>query len=389
MAIPLFAFSVQGCRNAVQAIEHIYYDAIPAYDRVQLVMQSDTLQFYLGENTYNEIKSFNTFMEKGIHYFAYYDQRSQSINIHYLLDQRLCRRLPLNKYFNEQKLHKTSVFMKNWDSIFIINEYTLRLIDSSGHRKQKIEFPAKPEGNAAVFDNHQQPVLDGTILYAISRNRVDYKSLNALRNWKVMYRFDLQKGSTHLLYPLPRLYQENLYGDRFLEYNFCYNHHGKFVFSFPADTLLYETDLADYYHSYLARSRKHQSPIAPVPAQALKKYEDGLREYALHDSYGPVFFDPFHKYYLRLARHKLTPEAYEAKQRPRQTVLIFNEAFQIIGESDWPSGADFASLFFSPNGQIYARTNFRNEYALQFVRFAYQDNQDQSAPLAGANTPQK
>jgi hypothetical protein len=380
---------MQGCRSSVRTIDHNFHSATPEYDRIQLIAKSDTLQFQLSNNSYNEVKSFNTFQEKGIHYISFYDQRSQSILVYYLLNQQLCRHIPLKKLFDTRQLHKTSVFIKNWDSIFIINRSTLRLFDSSGHRTVKIEFPTKPEDNVAVFDNHKQPVLIGHTLYAISRNRVDYRSLNALRNWKVMYSFDLKKGTTQLLYPLPKLYQENLYGDHFLEYNFCYNNRRKFVFSFPADTLLYETNFIDHFDSYFARSREQQEPIYPLSVQSLKKYEDELKESAIRDSYGPVLFDSVRKYYLRLARHKMTPEEFHAKKAPRLTVLIFNEHFQIIGESAWPAGVDFESLFFTPDGQLYARTDFQNEYALKFVRFAYKDGQDQITPLAGLHAPQK
>ncbi|MBO9565449.1 MAG: DUF4221 family protein [Niastella sp.] len=385
----LFTLLTQSCRNSVQTIAHSYHNAAPIYDSIQLAAQPDTLQFLLRDNTYNEVKSFNIFQGKGIYYISFYDQRSQSISIYYLLNQQPYLQIPLKKLFRDNQLHKTSVFIKNWDSIFVINKSTLRLFDSSGHRKVKIEFPAEPEGNAAVFDSHKQPVLIGHTLYAISRNRVDYRSLNALRNWKVIYSFDLEKSTTQLLYPLPRQYQESLYGDCLLEYNFCYNHLGKFVFSFPADTLLYETNLVDYFHSYFARSREQQTPIAPVPAPSLKKYEDELKEYAIRDSYGPVLFDPANKYYLRLVRHKISPEDFQAKKSQQQTVLIFNEHFQIIGESAWPASVDFESLFFTPDGRLYARTNFQNEYALQFVRFTYHDNKGQPASLSGMHTPQK
>lgn len=369
-----FVFCMYGCRHSVNTVDNIYHYQRPLYDYVSLVAQPDTLRFGLGENVYNQIKSFNLFREKGVDYISFYDRRSESINIYYLMDQRLCRNLPLKKFFKNQQLHKTSVFVKNWDSIFIINKSTISLFDSSSSRKQKIEFPADPANNAAMFDSNKQPVLIGSRLFAISRNRVDYLSINALRTWKVMYIFDLEKGKTQLHYHLPAIYQEHLYGSPFLEYNFCYNNRGKFVFSFPADTLLYETDLADYNHSYYARSAAHHDSILPVARRALEKDKQGLKEYAIRNSYRSVFYDPAPKYYLRLVKHKISPAAFEAKKRQRQTVLIFNDQFRIIGESDWPEGLDFDSLLFTPNGQLYARTNSRDENTLYFVRFSYEKN---------------
>lgn len=378
--IVFFIFLTYGCRHSTNTVDYIYHYQLPLYDHVSLVAQPDTLQFRLNDNVYNQIKAFNIFREKGIDYISFYDRRSESINVYYLMDQRLYKNFPIKKFFKNRQLHKTSVFIKSWDSIWIINKSNLSLFDSSGHRKQKIEFPAEPANNAAVFDSNKQPVFIGNRLFAINANNVDYKSLNALRDWKVMYLFDLEKGETQLRYPLPRIYQEDLYGYYFLKYNFCYNSHGKFVFSFAADTLLYETDLDSYYHSYNARSREHLDTILPVSRAALKE-KNGLKAYATRNSYSSVSYDPVQKYYLREVKHKLSPEEFEAGKPQRRTVLILNEQLRIIGESVWPEGIDFGTLFFTPDGQLYARTNLRNENALYFVRFAYEVNKKKTEQL--------
>lgn len=381
LSILFFAFLLNACKHPVNTVENTYHYQTPLYNHTSLVVKHDTLRFKLEENVYNQIKSFNLFRENSIDYISFYDRRSESINIYYLMDQRLVKNIPLKKLFKNRQLYKTTAFVKNRDSIFVINKYTISLFDSRGHRKQKIEFPIKPSNNAAVFDSNKQPVFIGNQLYVISANKADSRSINALRNWKVMYLFDLEKGQTQLQYPLPRLYQENLYGYYFLNYNFCYNHHKKFVFSFPADTLLYETDLAGYNHSYFARSWEHTNSILPASQDDLKE-KGGLKAYTTRDSYGSVFYDPTRQYYLREVRHRLTPAAFDAGQRQRRTVLIFDKQFKIIGESAWPEGIDFDTLFCTPDGQLFARTNIRDENALQFVRFTYEVNKNQSSQLA-------
>jgi hypothetical protein len=297
------------------------------------------------------------------------------------MDQRLYKQISLKKLLKNHQLYKPSFFIKNWDSVFIINKFYIHLFDSSGHRKQSIEFPTDQNNTFAVLESNKPPVFHGNNMYTLVRPYVNDKSINALRRWKVLYNFDLKRGKTQLLYHLPETYQNQYYGYHFLDYNWCYNNHDRFVFSFPADTLLYETDLTNYNHSYFARSRFQQHAIQAIDKLLLDSNKD-FQEYATRDSYGSVFFDPFRKYYLRLAQQKITPEAFQAKQRNKQTVLILDEHFRVIGESPWPEKADFESLFVTPDGRLYARTNFKDENALHFVGFAYQENKADSILLS-------
>lgn len=376
------------CTRPVNIIKNEYRHLPSDYDSISIFSRPDTLQFELDENVYNQIKSFNIFTQNSTSYISFYDRRSQSVNIYSLTDQRHYKSIGLKELYNNHQLYKTSVFIKNWDSIFIINQFNISLYDSSGSRKFKIEFPKEPYNSAAEFDSNKLPIFIGNNLYALSRNRVDYRSINALRDWQVLYSFNLEKRSVQLHYHLPELYQTFLYGEYLLNYNYCYNNRGNFVFSFSADTILYETNLRDYNRSYFARSLNQQTPITPLNKQELKDPEM-LKEFYIRDSYGSVFFDPFSKYYLRLVRHKLTLEEFHSKKRQRRTVLILNENFQIIGESVWPEDADFDSLFSTPDGKLYARTKLNNENKLYFVQFDYQTSNNNPISLANRLLHQK
>lgn len=370
----LYAFFLLSCRHPVHTVEHVYHYQTPDYSQIKLVVLSDTLRFNLGENMYNDIESFNCFTQDSVSYISFYDRRSESINVYQLYNQHLCKKVSLKNIFKNRQLYKTTVFIKNWDSIFVTNKSTINLFDSSGHLKQSITFPNSQVKLRAEFDSDKLPVLIENKLYGIIHHNVDHKSIKALRSWKVLYEFDLKKRKLNLLYHLPTMYQKQLYGYYFLDYNFCYTNHGKFVISFPADTMLYETDLDKYNHSYFARSQFQKESIQPVENKKLLENKKGRKEYITQNSYGPVFFDPFRRYYLRLARHKVSAEEFQDKKQNKQTVLVFNEELKIIGESDWPGIVDFDSFFFTPSGQLYARTDSKNEYALNFVRLDYKEN---------------
>lgn len=368
------------CNTGNQPVPDTYTYIQPQYGLVGLNTIADTISFALDEHTYKDIKSFNVFREKNTEYIAFYDRRSESINVYDYSSRQLANRFTLKKFIPGQ-LYKTSVFLKNFNNIFIANKTSLYLFDSTGTKKKSIHFLDEPAYAWPVFENCNPPVINDTSLFAIVRPNVKYKSLGALKEWKVLYEFNLQTGKAILHYSLPGLYRKGLYGYYFLDYNFCYNNNGYFVFSFPADTVIYETNLTNYHKSYFARSKNQQSDIKPVNKEALEK-DEGLKAYSTRDSYGTVFFDPYRKYYLRLAKQRVSEEEFVTKSRKRkQTVLIFDEHFKIIGESEISNEIIFDSLFFTSDGNIYARINAKDEYALHFVQLQYEEKNSKSERL--------
>jgi hypothetical protein len=192
----------------------------------------------------------------------------------------------------------------------------------------------------------------------------------------------MQKGSKELYYQLPEIYQENLYGYSFLDYSYCHNDRGNFVFSFAADTNIYETNLKDYHVAYYGKSRFQAGPIKPVTKEDLRR-DDSYKLYALRDSYGPIFYDPYKKRYLRQAKQKITEADFLAKNTSKKrTVIIFNEQFKIIGESETDDQFSFSSIFFTESGGIYARVNPGDEHALHFARLVYEEGENDPVKLA-------
>ena len=180
---------------------------------------------------------------------------------------------------------------------------------------------------------------------------------------------------------MPSLYRENLYGYSFLEYSSCVNDQGNFVFSFPADTNIYETNLTGLNNAYFAKSRFQTSTIASV-AQSTIDSGQGRKEYYLRDSYGTIYYDPHHKRYLRFAKQKIRESDYLANKKERKrSVIIFNEDFKIIGESAVADSLGFKTIFITPKGSIYIRTNAGDEQALHFVRLEYSDKVQQPEQL--------
>jgi len=366
-----------GCLHTDREPQSIYKYIEPTYGNIQLVITKDTLNFKLNDTTYNAVKSFNLFLHKGVEYVSFYDQRSETINIYNFGTQELKGKISLKKWFKGHSLFKTSAYIKNFDSIYVTNVNTVYLFDRKGRMKWSAEFPDKSKDARAFFDNTCQPVFkDGHLFAAISPG-VDYNSLKKLRAWKVLYQFG-GDNKPRSLFSLPAIYGQNLYGSQFVKYNYCFNNKGYFVFSFPADTNIYETDLKEHYVAYYAKSQFQKGPIPPLNKDQLQE-NIAYKQYKMRDSYGPIFFDPYKKRHLRLAKQKITEENIKKSNLNRkESVIVFDENMRIIGESAIPDNFSFNTLVFSSSGNMYAQVNSEDENALHFVRLEYRETSTDS-----------
>lgn len=358
---------IAGCKQTSAPISVNYQYIEPTYDNIELQPQGDSLHFLLDTNSYNQIKTFNYFLHKGKPYIAFFDKIAKCLNFYDFNTQRFVDRIRLkNKFANGY------IYVENFDSIFIINEKRLFLLDSSEKRKDSIDL-FDGLNLKAIVDNETPAVLSSNVLYTGVQAVSIESSLKEQQQWNVICGFDMANHTKKLYYQLPALYRENRYGHSFLEYSYCVNDRGNFVFSFPADTNIYETNLVGLNNAYYGKSRFQSGVIAPV-AQSTIDSGQSRREYYLRDGYGTIYYDPFQKRYLRFAKQKITEANILANKKERKrSVIIFNENFKIIGESAVADSLGFKTIFITPKGSIYIRTNAADEQALHFVRLDYSD----------------
>lgn len=364
-----------GCRDEHVPSEFRYIQ--PEYSSIRLVATNDTIKFELDTGVYNEIKTFNYLLHKGEEYICFYDRRSQSLSIYSFLTRKLVKKIYLKKLLAEDELYKTTTFLKNFDSLFISNNKRLYLFNSTGMIINSIDFQDDPYPSLAAFKNKSPAFFRGNLLFVEARPRLSNIDKSSLRKWKVLYQFDFESKNVRTFYNLPVIYQNNIYTYQFLYNSYCVNTAGRFVFSFPADTNIYETDLADYHVAYYAKSRFFTDVTKPLTEdRAIKAGIDG-RSWLMNDAYDAIYFDPYNRRYLRTAKGKLDNEDYRRKiWRKSQSIIIFDDAFRIIGESEINRNIELSTLFFSKDGSIYARTNLDDDASLQFVKLAYANNSD-------------
>jgi hypothetical protein len=367
---------IVGCNE--QQVPVFHYQQ-PAYKNIHLSATTDTLRFSLPADSYNSARSFNCFTDQGKEYIAFYDKQSISVNIYVLSDQQLFKRIPLKPIFHNKNLEKqTTVFVKSLDSIFVINKLTLFLLNKSLSIIDSVDF-IDPVLAYSSFEKGSPPVFLHNKMYTLAKPYLSAQEKGDCKKWKNLYEVDWKNKRTTLLYTLPQVYRDSMYDYYFFDVSYCVNNKGRIVFSFPADSNIYETDLGDYHAAYFAKSIYQKQHINATTKEELAE-EDGLRKvFLLRDSYGNIYFDPYHKMYLRVAQQKITERDYMlGKKNKDRTVIFLDENFTVIGEAALDKDIVLSTIFFTRDGSMYTRANAKDEDALQFVRLEYKIEDDSS-----------
>ncbi|WP_295122941.1 DUF4221 family protein [uncultured Chitinophaga sp.] len=363
------------CRPKTQTGTSNYVYLPPDYSQESILLTNDTIHFLLDSNTYNKITSQNIFYSKNTAYMAIYDELSESLNIYSFTSQTLKKRLVVKDLLPTKQKRKINAYVVNFDSILVINNKTLYLMDSSGHIKSSIKAPKTMPDAWVDIENTTPPLIKNGHIYTTISPFVKQTSFEDLTKWKVICDFDLKSKKVNLLYNLPEIYHQNLYGYHFLEYSHCINTKGNLVFSFPADTTIYETDLNQLNNAYYGKSRFQTRQIAPVDRDSIEKFDVGFKEYLRRDSYSSIYYDAYHHRYLRIVRSGMDPQLYINETPRSQRLIIFNEQFKIVGESPIDASVKLKMLFVGPDGHLYARVKTRDETAINYIKMSYQTSE--------------
>lgn len=357
--------------QCTQEMHSKHYGFEPSYSSISLLPTNDTLTIFPDSSTYVEgIKTFNYFKDQEREYLSFYDKQSQSVAIYQLSDQQLVNKIHLKTAFKGRQLFKTTVFCKSLDFILVNNGSNLYFINSEGHIKDSIKYTTKPYLALSSFDNSNPAVIQDDLIYAEARPRASYSK--DVKKWKVLYRFDITNKKSEVLYHISDIYKRHVFSYSYFSPSYCYNDNHKFVFSFPADTNIYETDLEKYNNSYFGRSQYQHEIIQPIDyTKGMESAEIKKRE-LMNYSYGPIYFDSQTRRYLRVAKQKLTKDDYINKRwKKEQSLIIFDEKLKIIGESKIDRNISLSSVFITSSGNIYARTNTADDKAIHFVKLRY------------------
>lgn len=374
-------FFLFGCDNTPQISYEEYSFTEPTYNEsIRITPTTDTLHFPLTDSTFNQFSTigYNEINNKG--YLSFYDKRSQSINFFDFANQQLFKRIDIKRIFPNIKLYKVSIFIKSFDSIFVTEMNRLHLIN--GTPSILSTFTLKDDVSAFAYHDNIVPAFQvNDTLYMAVRPFVEETSLSAVKKWKLLYGIDIKGDKKKMSLNLPPIYWTNYFTDRYFEYSYCINDSGHMVFSFPADFKIYETSLNGFTRGYYAKSKSFAYQPEAIPKEIVEK-DKGFREYVTRDVYGPLFFDKFRKRYWRLARAKLSNEAYDKGiEKRKESIIVLDEHLRVIGECPFNSDYVFRTLLFLPDGRIYAQVKNKDENYLHFVQLQYNESNTQLSKL--------
>lgn len=364
------------CVNT-QSPQPAYHYQEPDYDKVQLTLTTDTLSFPLDEDTFDNLEGMSIRQLHDSTRFSFFDERSCSINEFDYPSRQLVWRMDLQKRFPPNSIR--TAYLHTYDSILILTRDTLYHLDSTAKIHHRIAYNTGKEPTIPDITPIHPPVFRDGNIYLNRYAGINSASRDAIRNWRVLWVADLSGNTYQTMQEMPDLYLQHYYVGKLLQYNHCVNDSGRFVFSFYADTVLYESDLKGQTHAWFAKSRYQQKPVLYSRKDNVTHPSEERHKYLISDSYGGVYFDPYQKRYLRIARSGIPEEDFRAKKTERNyRFIILDRQFRIIGESEFPKEVILKQTFFTPNGKIYARIPARNESELAFIRLEYQTRQSAS-----------
>lgn len=168
---------------------------------------------------------------------------------------------------------------------------------------------------------------------------------------------------------------QNLYSERYLKkwsdlysyISYDVNEQEKLlVFSLPVEDSIFTINEHGQKASYLARSKNAR----PTPAFSgdLTNRKATREHYLLNDSYGYVLYDEYRNYYYRftekVAREMLNEYGTDIYVR-KFGLIVMNEDFEIIGETDQLFLGSFPVIFVGKKG-IYEMLGQSNESRMTF-----------------------
>ena len=270
-----------------------------------------------------------------------------------------------------------SIYIHNFDCIFIVQDYMIKLIDTSGIIKQQLVINNEADklykthaiGNLnyapIFFDAKNNKLYIESYCWKCKRHKPSYYKS------KIEVAIDLASGKTELLpqtYPI--LYQENYYGyanHTYREANDSLN-----VYSFPVDPNIYLYNRLSGNYKTVGGKSKYQKQLANTLSRKQKDDEKTkIEHFSIIPFYYKVHYNPFQNYYYRFFSPGLSQKNEEGlfnKNSDREHILmIFDEQFKLIDEIKLEEKYQVFFTFCTPEGLYVNRVNEKKEKGLYTI----------------------
>lgn len=262
------------------------------------------------------------------------------------------------------------VYAHKVDSIFASNGYNIFLFNNEGRllKKYKLRDENFSYSFQVFFKTKDQPILLNDTLYCVIYPDLSSLHLSDFKKRGSIFALNINSGKGKIISFYPKSYLEGFFGNNYT-YSFLTNissqREKKLIVSYPIDNEIYSIYQQE---KYFAKS-KYIEDITPA-----NKIEDDPQGhtsfFVTSPSYGPIYYDKYQKFFIRVAEQPRTKEEFlQKKWSKKKSLIIFNESLKIIGEMKLTNGGlNVYDCFTTPNA-FYITLDSREEEQKQFIGF--------------------
>lgn len=309
-------------------------------------------------------------------YYCFLNKLDNSIYVYDYNNTNFAFKIKLAKEGANGVKEIDSFYIQSLDSIFVHSYYgqKIHIVNKEAERLESYSlisdnFPASvmPTSTINPITLHSNKILMNGV--GISRPYDVQKSAESLENPIMVV--DLDNKQISGAFHFPSLYSEGAYGTMFHDFYVSYQaQKSRFIYSFPIDDYIYETDLAGYEKKHLAKSDFKTQPTKPMftdSATPIPKYEEKQKYYLTTLAYKGIFTDSQRGFLFRVAELPITDTDYNLQdpiksKTKKISIIILNDDFNKIGEVKMPDYKyNGGMIYVAPEGLSIAQNNTDQE----------------------------
>jgi len=287
-----------------------------------------------------DIKSLLIFNDGLDKYFVYYNSKINVIYFYEFNQQNFSFSILLEEEgVNGVGSNVNGIFLHSLDSIFIISDYAISLINAKSEVIERFAFDQMGSfdfGFTLEAGTKQNIYKIKNELYVGISSELDpfIPASFSIGN-QVLLKIDFEYGIATTHFDFPEMYKENTYSPNYSNIYFSYNEDNNiFIFSFPSDPKLHLFSFGNYPLLVDAKSR-YFDHIEPMKDDDMREdFMTYTKHYLTNFSYGPIYYDKFRDIYYRFVEHPVSEFDFNNRNwLKRCSIILIDKDFNVIGES--------------------------------------------------------
>ena len=344
-------------------------------------------EYVIGQNSVDSLyyKDFSIYEnKKGESYLLLANSLNQYLEVYNLLSKERVLKLPYDKFIAINDFGEiNSVYMHNFDSIFVIQENLITLMDSTKvldtmsiniivADKMPLYYLKNLENTPLFYDTQKDKLIVSVYCSGcyLHKKKYYHSPLEALIDLK-------EKDITYLPVTYPKKYQENYYGFALTVNKDVYKNLS--IFSFEVDPNIYVYDR----HKDSLMVKGGRSSYQEKNAEVLnKKYKNNSEEKLTHLRLCPIYSrilydsyrDLYYRFFFKEVPLKNEDGLYTIWKDKEFILMIFDGDFNLLEEIRLNKGDKryySHRSFVTAKGLFLPRIDNKDKYSLRFDIFDF------------------